>query len=370
MSISNINPNPRFTKHLIDLLVFSDNKIVIVDVGARRGFEEHWSVYKNQIKKIGYEPDVIECERLNKGLLESQSQYYPIALDRKKGKRKFSITKYPSSCGFYPPNMDIMQRFVESEQNLSVSKTIELETINLDLFINDNDIEHVDFIKLDTEGSELDIIKGAVEIINKTVLGIIVEVGFFDMHVEQPVFSEVDSYLRSIDFRLFDLDIYHIRKTSLPKLSSINVPGSFGPKGQIVTGDALYLRDGVNEINSSQLSQKNWNEIRILKLASLMELYNLPDCAIELLQFSHNAGLLKNYDLSYLTDLLVPKTNGKIISYSEYMEKVHSKSETESINRIRRKKQLTKNILPKYIRTMIRKSLVKLRDKLNKIIHS
>lgn len=61
MSLTNINDNPRFTKYLVDKKAFQVNPLTVVDVGARGGFESHWSSFGDQLRLIGFEPDVEEC---------------------------------------------------------------------------------------------------------------------------------------------------------------------------------------------------------------------------------------------------------------------------------------------------------------------
>jgi len=57
VSLKNINPFPRFTRHLVASGASASELLVVVDVGARRGFEQHWSTYGNQVRLIGFEAD-------------------------------------------------------------------------------------------------------------------------------------------------------------------------------------------------------------------------------------------------------------------------------------------------------------------------
>ena len=40
-TLRELHPNPRFTKHLVEKKVFENDPLIIVDVGARKGFEKH-----------------------------------------------------------------------------------------------------------------------------------------------------------------------------------------------------------------------------------------------------------------------------------------------------------------------------------------
>ncbi len=219
-------------------------------------------------------------------------------------------------------------------------------------------------MKLETEGSELDILKGAIGVLKKSVIGLSVEVEFLQWHKDQPVFSDVDSFMRQIGFQVFDLATYrHARKSLKP---SYGANGFTSDYGQIIWGQALYLRDGVNEIASSNSLEDGWDDIKVLKLASIMELFCLPDCAIELIQVAHQKGLLQGYDVDYLIDLLVPRVGGKSVSYDEYLKNIEHPDRARII--IRNGKQFLRKVLPRPIRHIIRNRLTKLGDLIDKIV--
>jgi len=302
VSLQNINYSPRFTEYIVASRAFEQKPLVVVDVGARGGFEPHWSLYRDQVRLLGFEVDVKECERLNQQVSKSGNRFFPFALHQDRGKRTFYVTAFPDSSGFYSPDMQFWQRFPD-EVNVVVEKTIQMDTVDFDSFASENDIDSVDFIKLDTEGSELDILKGAIKFIKKSVLGLSIEVEFLQAHKEQPVFSDVDSFLKPLGFRLYDLTIYRHSRKALPVPTSSPIPGAV-ERGQVIWGQALYLRDGVSEIQSSSSLEDGWDDMKVLKLASIMELFYLPDCAIELIQAGQQKGFLQGWDIDGLVDLL------------------------------------------------------------------
>jgi len=74
-----MNGNSELTRDLVFNKVFESNPLVVVDVGARGGLETHWSIYEDQLSGIGFEPDVQECEKLNKHYANSPTHFYPYA---------------------------------------------------------------------------------------------------------------------------------------------------------------------------------------------------------------------------------------------------------------------------------------------------
>jgi len=271
--------------------IFKANPVKICDVGVRGGFAQYWRLYKDQVELTGFEADQEECNFLTEYFKLSQwkTKFYPHALHRDCARRTFYITEKPGSSGFYPANG--MFRRLWSDDDTKVIKTIEMDTVNLDSFgLN------FDFIKLDTEGCELDVLMGAEETL-RNVIGLSVETEFTPLHIGQPLFRDVDLFISSHGFKLFDLTSYLFgRKTMMP-------PESVDESrwGQAIVGQALYLRDGYEILDSTP-----WDPIKVLKLASFMDIFNLNDCAIELINKACAKGILAKNTAARLNNLLLP----------------------------------------------------------------
>jgi hypothetical protein len=129
-------------------------------------------------------------------------------------------------------------------------------------------------LQLDVQGAELQVLKGASQIVGNSVLAIQTEVNFSELYINQPLFFEVDKYLRSSEFTLFDLDVARRIRRNSP-LKSTRRPG------QLLWADAYYVRDPIGNLENSQLqSPKN-----ILKLACIADILGFVDYALELLEY-------------------------------------------------------------------------------------
>ncbi len=217
------------------------DKIVYVDVGARFGVPKQWDCFGDIVTIIGFEPDIIECGKLNLQAQENNLtiRFLPIALSCKKEERALNITKSPGCSSLLKPNRKILNQFPDAER-FDIVKATQLSTLSLDSVLEDNNIDDVDFIKIDTQGTELNILQGAELALSKGVFGIAVEVELTQLYEGQPLFSDVDMYLRDKGFTLFDLNRHRWKRK--------NVPANMPCRGQIIFGDALYFRTCLGSI--------------------------------------------------------------------------------------------------------------------------
>ena len=362
MIYSSFSFNPRFTKYLVENGILKDNPLVVADVGARGGLEYHWVNYGNSIRFIGFEPDAEECEKLNNSLLpQSNSKFYPVALYKDKGTHNFYEQISPAACGLYRRDPKIVDRFPAGEL-LKVTKISQVKTTDFDSFVKDYKIPDVDFIKVDAEGADFDIIQGALSQLKKSVLGFSCEIHFQPWCMGAKGFSELEQLVRPLGFKLYDINLYRFANKAFPSIDSV-APGGCGVAdyGQIIFGQAVFFRDAVAEIENKKLLQSDWDEIRILKAASLFEVFRLPDCAIELIDTAFKRNIISNSEkinMEKFRDLIASGFLGRTTTHKQHLQKLSNIKKRGYVSNFERLKPYLKKIpyLAK-IRSFIKKQI-------------
>lgn len=193
--------------------------------------------------------------------------------------------------------------------------------ITLDELALKYEIADVDFLKIDTDGSEYQVLMSAKDtIFQSPVLGILIEVNFIGSTDSQNSFHTIDKLLRSWGFELYDLTTRNYSSKVLPS-SFVDHCIAQSIYGKIMQGDALYLRDPASKYQNNAPICPTLSVDKLLKLACLYEIFSLPDCAAEILiEYRNQFETFINVD--YYLDLLTQEVTNRKISYSEYIKSV------------------------------------------------
>ena len=184
--------NSKFVSRLL-----GESKIRLLDIGAAGGIQEIWLPYKENIDLILFEPHLKSYEILKK---ENYKVINKGLGAEKNLKQKFFQTKKPECSGMLEPNFKYLNNFPNPER-FEITKISEIETTTIDDEFNSENYPH--FIKIDTEGAELPILKGAKSTLDN-VLGLVVECYFFEIHKNQHKFDDVKKYLESKNIQFID----------------------------------------------------------------------------------------------------------------------------------------------------------------------
>lgn len=260
-----------------------DRKLVVVDIGCRWGFAEKFTKGKGYFRVYGFDPDIEECQRLESLYKSDAVSVVPLGLAGTAGKRTLYVTQEPACSSLLMPDPELTENYPALHCARHIS-SIEVETVTLDDWAKDNGVQFIDHIKVDTQGTELEILKGGINVL-KNVRSLEVEVEFNPIYLGQPVFSDVDLFLRSEGFVLWKLtNQVHYSKGG-------STAGPLGEdvicydekhrvqhnlfSGQLYWADAHYVKKNVLDADENDEAQK-------LRDAVLFQVLGMSDVASHL----------------------------------------------------------------------------------------
>ena len=222
----NSNAVEQFTKTLLQNI---NREINIIDAGsilvdAEQPIWMSLSQYK-PLNVVGFDPQVSEnisiLHNINQIKISNRSFALGDGITR-----SFYINNEINTSSFYPilPNKGL--KHLETLYNCD-SKMI--ETRKLDEV---NEFEIVDFFKIDVQGFELDILCHSVDVLKRTGT-VYLEVEFNAIYDGQPLWAEIDIFLRSNGFKL--VDVFNHRYPYINSLIS-------NSSDMLMWGDALYMK--------------------------------------------------------------------------------------------------------------------------------
>lgn len=292
------NTNLKFTEFFLSKYKNFNFDFHVLLAGARFGLDETFEIFGDRLRVTGFEPDTIECERLNQNY-QNNKKFYPYYLYEDTIEREFYEYNHKSSSSFYKINKNFLKKF-HNQKNFETEKIHKVKPKTLDnIFINEK-ISKVDFMQIDCEGAELNILKGASKLL-ENIICIETEILFQkDIRLNAPNFSILDDYLINKNYSLYDIDL--LRFSKLPDAKKIadykddsgnSIPGPTS-KGQILAGDAVYFKNlGLNDKN------ENFSFEKLIKYLFLLEIYFMEDTAYDLVLNSKKI-IEKNTDRSYV----------------------------------------------------------------------
>jgi hypothetical protein len=322
------NPRRRagaLAEQVIGRRLWGPSPFFLLDVGCSGGIEQRWHVFGDQLRAMGFDLLVAEIDRLNGVNSHAGVSYVAAFVTCREYDSLFPRELRRDRIG--SKNNDSFQRasavaviervessYVQEHFNAGAPVVMTDRTVELDEVVDADDRARVDFLKIDTDGHDIEAILGAKAIMSaEGVLGLKVEVPLHGaVHPYANTFANIDRLLRQQGFSLFELATYRYSRRHLPAPFLYDLAAQT-TSGQAVWGDAIYFRD-LAALDYERMWTYEIMPERVLKLACLYDLFELPDCAAELL--INRGGFLPPDEREHLLDLLV---TGRPGSYAEHM---------------------------------------------------
>lgn len=329
-----MNREPSLTAELLTHLP-KDDVFYVLDVGASGGVEDHWLLhFGDQFFADGFDPLVREISLLNREA-PSNVKYWDAFIDGG------LLLRHVTSPHPEDVRLTAFDRTTASEFGRIKSQNYGQQVFNrgealeftstrfsIDEFIRQHERPRPNFIKVDTDGSDLPVLLGASESLSDyACLGVQVECQFHGRPgSEGNTFANIDNLLRLKGFRIFHLDAWRYSRVDLPSEFVYSIAAQTS-NGGLQWGEALYLRDPVTDGEFKQLlSESPSLLIKYLSLTIAMGQLDLTASAINEVKDGADSSLASV--LSHTLNSLARCCDPSVESYDEHQEKFTQRPES------------------------------------------
>jgi FkbM family methyltransferase len=301
--------------------------LVVVDVGCRWGFADKWERLGDRCISIGFDPDAEECERLREYYAgrpgSPQTTLVPLALGARAGTSTLYQTHDAGGWSVFPPSHDVVERH-PSLAGERVDGTTTIPVTTLDEWCAEAGFDRVDVIKVDTQGSELQVLEGAARVL-QGVRAVEVEVEFNPLFSGAPLFGDVDAFLRSCGFVLWRLrDLAHYAQSEMPtgyRTDEVtyydrSVTAHRAGAGQLFWANAFYVRRDL----AYPAADRSWSElVRDACVASSLGFHDLAGMTLARAQPSAPAEIVPTLMAAASEDVFAARRKLEMVARSRVL---------------------------------------------------
>ncbi|MER9228545.1 FkbM family methyltransferase [Mesorhizobium sp. M0664] len=205
------------------LRLAGDAVTTIFEVGAADGRDTR--TYAERCPKAivhAFEPLPENFAKLH-SIAETEPRIVPVnmAVSSKVGTSAFHIAALPDASSLFKPR-STGSTFDKYTAEIGV---VDVQVVTLDSYCEKAVIPSIDLLKMDAQGGELDILKGAANLLKKKGIRVIyTEVNFMRMNEGSCLFHEVTGYLEQVNYGLHAIYNQHHNQF-----------------GRLAWADAIYL---------------------------------------------------------------------------------------------------------------------------------
>jgi FkbM family methyltransferase len=183
----------RFPEAERQQLLQSVSASLILDVGANSG------QFARQMRRDGFAGRIVSFEPLDAPFNELSRwagrdplwEVHRTAIGLQPGTAVMHVTSDSWSSSLLP----VLDRHAKAA-SISVVGQAAVPVASLDDLAAEADwADHVSYLKIDVQGGELDVLRGAERLLSGTVAAVEIEVSLVELYRGQPLFSEVNTYM-------------------------------------------------------------------------------------------------------------------------------------------------------------------------------
>ena len=299
------NTDAAFTRWSVDSGSLHE-PFVLVDVGVQGGENPRWHLLGDHLVVYGFDAieEVIEgLRKRTKG--KSNRHYHWIAVGNANEERTlFFNAADPCSSSFYPQGVD---RFGNNERRIEQARAVSMR--RLDTLLSEGTIAQPDFLKIDVEGFEREVLLGGSDVL-RTALGVETESNFgISPLYPKSHFVALQELLVEWHLLVFDINFNRVPRASFQQaLADKNFPPILDQSsvGKPATLNVLFCRDLIDDVDHSEnyaIPSTPVSVDQLIKTMVIYELHGLNDVAIDTAQRFRDL-LGRRLDVERAIDLL------------------------------------------------------------------
>jgi len=180
--------------------------MIIIDVGAYDGAPYLQEAIKNPALQVfAFEPN-LEMATIIARSAPANYKLFPVAVLEKNGIQEYYSNISPSTNSILPFNLDNVPKWDLASQLKTVKKSY-VPSIRLDTFVTDMNLISVDYLKIDAQGADLQVIKSAGNKLNvfKTIQ---IEVCDIEIYTKGNLIDETMVFMTNNKFVLKNTILY------------------------------------------------------------------------------------------------------------------------------------------------------------------
>ena len=215
---------------------FNKDHHLAIDIGAHEG-ETAAIIHAaglSQMRCISIEPNPVSFTKLK---LNTQSlnnnnfeiEYLGSAVGSEVGTKSFLITDQSAVSGLLEPFSGVSERVPTGDHR--IVERFDVGVITIDSLCASLDLDHIDLLKIDTEGFDLEVLRGARKVLERNSASVILsEVFFVNYRKDQCFFWDTASYLHQLGY--FFVGLFDTRLTT---------------QGRLYTGNGIWVSSQVGQ---------------------------------------------------------------------------------------------------------------------------
>ncbi|MGI9507735.1 MAG: FkbM family methyltransferase [Geminicoccaceae bacterium] len=223
---------------------------VLVDVGSANFRHKIWDKIGQEAVVLGFDPDQRQADKtFSKAFPHAVFVPRAVTPTHDADEMEFILTSFPSCSSALEPDLEAVSSF-SFRDLFKPERRAKVPAITLDDAIREQELDGIDWLKLDTQGLDLILIKSLAKTSQEKLLAVEIEPGFIHAYKKESLFPECHDWMLENGFWLADLEMQRYAKirpetqARLVKSHSIN-PSPFTRQlpGSPTAAEATYLRE-------------------------------------------------------------------------------------------------------------------------------